>query len=610
MRNGNIVGGIALALLLALAGCGGGEGGATPGAGDLRKADTAAPFTGTGTWWNPSEPGTGFFFEAQGGVGVVTFFVFDAAGRPTWVSAAGAFTSAGGGYRFEGTLQRFSGGQAAASTFPALPVAQAQGAVAISFTGNSAQVTLPRRSFAAQKFSTAAAPPAGVRPETGIYWNPDQNGRGYTVETIGDLVAVTMFHYDERGEPTWHLTTANLRHGGFTGPFNLFTGGQTLEGPYVPAGTPRVQGVLGGAFAFACRGELWLPGMATLPVRRFAFGTLAAGAECRGNTRGATDGPAIASRQTVLARMPGTGPQPVAVAIDGAGNAYVADESLHVIRKVAADGTVTVHAGQAGDPGYVNARGAAARFSRPAGIAVDAAGVVYVSDRDNNAIRKIAPDGTVTTLAGMPGVPETVNGTLATARFARPGRIRVDAAGNLFIAESGAVRRIGADGSVSTYLGGNSTTRTLGNGAQAAFYLVESIALDSAGNLYVSEYDTSFNGWVRKFDAAGAMVRLPNTTDGTLPVVAPADLAADNNGNIYILVSGSSEAHALNYQGVLKFSAGTLTLYGGAVAPTYPVPSSFGLLMGSPAGIALDPSTAGQRLLVADRTGPLWQLLP
>jgi hypothetical protein len=309
--------------------------------------------------------------------------------------------------------------------------------------------------------------------------------------------------------------------------------------------------------------------------------------------------------------MSGAGTQASAVAVDAAGNAYVADEGAHVIRKIAPDGTMTTLAGLAGDVGYVNARGTAARFSRPAGIAVDSAGNVYVSDRDNNAIRKIAPDGTVTTVTGFPGAPETVNGTLATARFARPGKLKIDTAGNLFVVEGGAVRRIGIDGMVTTALGGTSTTRTLGNIGQAAFYLVESIALDAAGNMYVSEYDTGFNGWVRKFDASGAMVRLPNTADGTLPVVAPTDLAADGNGNIYVLVSGSSEAHALTYQGVLKFSAGTITMFGGAVVPTYPVPSSFPRLMGNAAGIALDLSVAGgQRALVADRTGPLWQLLP
>jgi len=108
---------------------------------------------------------------------------------------------------------------------------------------------------------------------------------------------------------------------------------------------------------------------------------------------------------------------PMGVALDSAGNIYVADQNS-TIRKITADGVVVTLAGSAGIPGSSDGSGAAARFNHPTGMVVDTAGNVYVADSGNSTIRKITPTGITTTVAGAPGVIGVVLG--ATPRFASP----------------------------------------------------------------------------------------------------------------------------------------------------------------------------------------------
>ena len=113
---------------------------------------------------------------------------------------------------------------------------------------------------------------------------------------------------------------------------------------------------------------------------------------------------------------------PFGVAADSAGNVYVADQLNHTIRKITADGVVTTLAGAAGMPGSVDGVGAAARFAGPDGMAVDGAGNVYVADQANYTIRKVTAGGVVTTLAGTAGTAGSTDGTGSAARFCRPDR--------------------------------------------------------------------------------------------------------------------------------------------------------------------------------------------
>ena len=119
---------------------------------------------------------------------------------------------------------------------------------------------------------------------------------------------------------------------------------------------------------------------------------------------------------------------------------YVADQNNHTIRKIAPGGIVTTLAGLAGPSGNTNGTGSAARFNRPQGVAVDTAGTVYVADTSNNTIRQITPAGVVTTLAGLAGSFGSNDGTGSAARFGGPQAIAVDGTGTLYVADTGTAR--------------------------------------------------------------------------------------------------------------------------------------------------------------------------
>ncbi|HVV55633.1 MAG TPA: NHL repeat-containing protein [Mucilaginibacter sp.] len=204
---------------------------------------------------------------------------------------------------------------------------------------------------------------------------------------------------------------------------------------------------------------------------------------------------------------------PLGVAVDKAGNVYVADYGNDLIRMISPAGVVSTIAGKSGVPGNADGIDTAARFDLPEGLAVDAAGNIYVADNGNNTIRKIAPGGTVTTLAGT-GTAGFANGSGTAASFNSPFGIAVDGAGNIYVADSGnnMIRKITPAGEVSTFAGKTAAGAANGTGANAGFNTPSGLVVDAAGNVYVADEN---NNQVRKITASGTVSRLAVKTPKT-----------------------------------------------------------------------------------------------
>jgi alpha-tubulin suppressor-like RCC1 family protein/sugar lactone lactonase YvrE len=179
---------------------------------------------------------------------------------------------------------------------------------------------------------------------------------------------------------------------------------------------------------------------------------------------------------------------PGGIVSDSQGNLYVADQGNHVIRRISNSGMVSTYAGVAGDPGHADGSATAARFHLPSGLAMASDGTLYVSEVGNHTIRKILPDGTVSTIAGIPGQPGSVDGPGLSARFTEPRGLCLGPDGSIYVADSGnaIIRRIFPSGLVKT-LAGRAHTEGWedGRGPDARFVYPTGIAMDTNGNLYV-----------------------------------------------------------------------------------------------------------------------------
>jgi hypothetical protein len=163
--------------------------------------------------------------------------------------------------------------------------------------------------------------------------------------------------------------------------------------------------------------------------------------------------------------------QPTGIAIDGSGNLYVADAGNNTVRKVTSAGVVTTLAGTAGTTGSADGTGAAARFNSPRGVAVDSNGNVYVADAGNSAVRMISSAGVVTTLAGKPGNFANEEGTGSAAIFDEPAGIAVDSAKNVYVSEElGFVISKGAAATTSAaIITRQPTSQTIASGSTVVF---------------------------------------------------------------------------------------------------------------------------------------------
>ena len=238
---------------------------------------------------------------------------------------------------------------------------------------------------------------------------------------------------------------------------------------------------------------------------------------------------------------------PEGVATDGLGNVYVADHWNTAIRKITPSGIVTTLAGASGSPGSADGIGAEASFWQPRGIAADGLGNIYVADTGNSTIRKITREGVVSTLAGLAQSPGSADGIGAQARFNAPHGVAADRAGNVYVADTGnsTVRRITPEGVVSTLAGlAGSPGSADGIGTQARFNVPRGVAVDSTGSLYVSD---SKSDTIRKVDSAGAVTTVAGVAGvwGFTPGGLPGVIAWPSG----IAVSGTS-LYFTSYDGV------------------------------------------------------------
>lgn len=198
---------------------------------------------------------------------------------------------------------------------------------------------------------------------------------------------------------------------------------------------------------------------------------------------------------------------PGGIAIDVSGNIYVADQQNNSIRMISSAGVVKTIAGT-GAAGANNATtGLAATFNNPDGLAIDKQGNIYVADTKNNMIRKIATDGSVTTFAGS-GANGKSDGLKTAASFNYPTGLAIDALGNLFVADykNHAIRKITPDGQVTTVAGDGSAGSANGIGAAATFNYPIGLAFDSSGNLFITDFG---NYLVRKINLTGYTIDKP-----------------------------------------------------------------------------------------------------
>ncbi|SEP01751.1 Por secretion system C-terminal sorting domain-containing protein [Mucilaginibacter gossypiicola] len=216
---------------------------------------------------------------------------------------------------------------------------------------------------------------------------------------------------------------------------------------------------------------------------------------------------------------------PLSSARDAAGNIYIADANNNAIRKLAPDGTISTFAGN-GDVGANNAKGRDATFNYPTGVVVAASGNIYVADYGNCLIRKITPDGTVTTLAGT-GAPGHDNGVGKLASFNLPYGLTVDKAENVYVADSynNLIRKITPAGVVTTVAGILNGGNTNGPGVTASFKVPYGIAIDSKGNLFVAD---KFNFSIRKITPDNTV-----STFATGGLFFPNSVAVDSLNNVY-----------------------------------------------------------------------------
>jgi sugar lactone lactonase YvrE len=305
---------------------------------------------------------------------------------------------------------------------------------------------------------------------------------------------------------------------------------------------------------------------------------------------------------------------PSAIAFDAAGNLYIAETAAHLVRRIDTAGVVVTLAGtgvegDAGDGGPATS----ARLDSPGGVGLDAAGNVFVADTHNHRIRRIAAaTGTISTVAGTGMAGFAGDGGPATAALLDlPTALSVDAAGNLFIADTAnhRIRKVTAAGVIST-VAGTGVEGFSGDGGPATEAGIDSphgLAVDTAGNLYLS--DTG-NGRIRRVAAAtgilttvaGGGVLGDGAAATSAAIALPRGITLDAAGNLYLAEAGSQRIRRIAVDGTITTVAGQGTQVfsgdgGPAVAASLDTPRAVAV---SPGGLLTLADTGNARIRQLD----------
>ena len=313
---------------------------------------------------------------------------------------------------------------------------------------------------------------------------------------------------------------------------------------------------------------------------------------------------------------------PNAVALDAAGNLYIADTGNNRIRKVATNGLITTVAGcgvgvigpNLGDNGAATN----ASIFQPAGLCLDGAGNLFIADTWNNRIRKVATNGIITTVAGTgfgPGSGNGYNGdglNATSAEVNNPSGVAVDTSSNLYIADSAnnRIRKVDVYGLIWT-VAGKGTAGYSGDGGTATnamMYNPEGVALDAAGNLLIADSD---NLRIRKVATNNVITTVAgngtygNPGDGGQATNAsflyPANVFVDQAGNLFIADTGNQRIREVGTNGVITTVAGSIP-NDGALATNATLNQAYGVAVDS-AGNVYVADTYNNRIRKIDANG-------
>ncbi|MCX6373129.1 MAG: hypothetical protein NTX16_08605 [Actinobacteria bacterium] len=270
----------------------------------------------------------------------------------------------------------------------------------------------------------------------------------------------------------------------------------------------------------------------------------------------------LAGTAHVVGSTDGVGPAasfngPCGVACDAVGNVYVADTANNTVRKITPAGDVTTFVG------------AAAGLDSPGGVACDAVGNVYVADTWNHVIRKVTPAGVVRILAGAVGEQDYIDGSGADARFSYPSAVACDAAGNVYVADTGnnIIRKVTPAGDVGTLVGPDAGLDSPGG-----------VACDPAGSVYVAD---TFNNSIRKITPAGDVSTLAGADAG---LDTPGGVCLDAAGNVYVADAYNHVVRKITAAGLVSILAGAVGEQGSADG------SGAGARFSYPGGVTCDAS--------------------